>query len=229
MEKYTYLLINLLSVSIPFVFSFHRKLNFVSEWKSFWPACLITALLFILWDCIFTSLGVWGFNKRYIIDIQVFNLPVEEILFFICIPYACVFTYHALQKILSQNLSSLEKEFTWILITTFFMIGIYNYDKLYTFITFILCGSFILYLRLFMKSEWIGKIYLAYAFILPGFFISNGILTGTGIEEEVVWYNNRENLEIRIGTIPVEDIFYGLLLIMMNVVLFEKFRQRKLL
>jgi lycopene cyclase domain-containing protein len=52
--------------------------------------------------------------------------------------------------------------------------------------------------------------------------IVNGILTGTGIENEVVWYNPKEIIGIRILSIPVEDFFYGFLLILLNVLVFEK-------
>ena len=49
----------------------------------------------------------------------------------------------------------------------------------------------------------------------------NGILTGTGLEREVVWYDNAENLGLRILTIPVEDVFYGMLMVGLVVSVYE--------
>lgn len=60
--------------------------------------------------------------------------------------------------------------------------------------------------------------------MLIPFFIVNGILTGTGIQDEIVWYNNSENLGIRIGTIPIEDIGYAFSLLLLNLLLFERFK-----
>ena len=45
----------------------------------------------------------------------------------------------------------------------------------------------------------------------------NGILTGSFIENEVVWYNNLENLNIRLFTIPIEDTVYAFTLILLNL------------
>ncbi|MEY3102927.1 MAG: hypothetical protein RL558_1204 [Bacteroidota bacterium] len=42
----------------------------------------------------------------------------------------------------------------------------------------------------------------------------NGILTGAFLAEPIVWYNDAENLELRIGTIPVEDALYGMLMML---------------
>ena len=39
--------------------------------------------------------------------------------------------------------------------------------------------------------------------------------------------NNSENLGLRLLTIPVEDVFYGMLLVQMNVFVFEWIRSKK--
>ena len=59
------------------------------------------------------------------------------------------------------------------------------------------------------------------------FFIVNGILTGTGQESPIVWYNNQENLGIRMLTIPVEDTFYGFELVVLNLFFYERLKGRK--
>lgn len=63
--------------------------------------------------------------------------------------------------------------------------------------------------------------------MLIPFFIVNGVLTGTGIEGNIVWYNDEQNLGIRLLTIPVEDSAYAFSLILMNLVLFYKFKGEK--
>ena len=62
--------------------------------------------------------------------------------------------------------------------------------------------------------------------MLIPFFLVNGILTGSFIEEQVVWYNNSENLNLRVFTIPIEDTIYAFSLILTNLVLTEYFQKK---
>ncbi len=66
-----------------------------------------------------------------------------------------------------------------------------------------------------------GRFYFTFGFILIPFLLVNGILTGSFIDGEVVWYNDKENLGFRLATIPFEDVFYGMLLLLCNISIFE--------
>ena len=98
------------------------------------------------------------------------------------------------------------------------------YSNRNTSVTFGLTALFILLHLYVFKSKYLGRFILTYAIILIPFFIVNGILTGSWIEEEVVFYDDTMNLGIRMFTIPVEDSIYGLLLILMNITFYEKFK-----
>lgn len=209
--------------------SFYKKYPFYKSWKYFLKANLIVALLFIIHDIYFTSLGVWGFNQDYLINfLDIFNLPIEEVLFFICIPYACVFTYFVLKKYVSENLFHIifyQFILNFLILLTL-LSSIINYDYLYTFYTSIFLFLMLIFVKL--KKLDIRKIMLAYTAIIPFFFLSNGLLTGSFIESPIVFYDNNENLDIRMFTIPLEDIFYGFLLILSNCLLFDYFKYGKI-
>jgi len=223
MKSLTYLLIDLGCIIVPLIASFYPKHAFYKEWKYFFPANLIVAIIFLIWDYVFTDKGFWGFNPDYLTGIYLGNLPLEEVLFFIAIPYACTFTYFAFQYLLKKSpLDGVQKGMTILLAAGLLVLGAIHYDQWYTVITFMTLGIYLL-LCLYKKGD-LSWIYFAYIIILPFFFISNGILTGSGVEEPIVWYNDEENFGLRMGTIPVEDTFYGFLLIIWNVHLYEFFK-----
>jgi len=223
-----YLLINLASFSVPFLYSFEKRMHFISYWKEVFSAIAIVAVLFIAWDVIFTDLGVWGFNPDYLVGINLFNLPIEEWLFFICIPYASIFTHYALCYFFpNMELSkAVVKSITIILLLTLLFTVAFNTEKLYTLYNF---GLLILVLgySLIANPPELKSFYITFLAILIPFFIVNGILTGSFIEEPVVWYNNAENLGIRLWTIPIEDIGYAFSMIFLSIILIEKFKKRK--
>ena len=223
---YLYLLLNLGSLSVPFIFSFHPKLKFIKHWKHLGIGILISMLIFIPWDVFFTINGIWGFNSDYYLGAKLFSLPIEEWLFFICIPYACVFTHYALlYYIPNLELSiSTTKLVGYILFLVFFIISIYNYSKWYTFVNFSV-ATILTFIVVTKKPEILQSYLLTFLVMLIPFFIVNGILTGSFIESEVVWYNNSENLNIRLFTIPIEDSVYAFTLILLNLFVIKSLKK----
>lgn len=226
--NYLYLFLNIGSISIPFLFSFHPKLKFHTLWKPLVWGLIISMAVFIPWDIIFTVKGIWGFNNDYLIGKHLFNLPIEEWLFFICIPYACVFTHYALLYYF-PNLkvsSKRTKIIGYFLIFIFTMLIVYNYHKWYTLVNFTL-AVILVYIVLKWQPKLLSSFMLTFLVMLIPFFIVNGLLTGSYIKDEVVWYNNAENLNIRLFTIPVEDVVYAFSLILMNLFFIESWKQRR--
>jgi lycopene cyclase domain-containing protein len=227
MDNWLYVFINLGAISIPFIAGFDKRLRFDKQWKFLFPAMLLTMLLFIPWDMVKTYLEVWGFNPRYLLGIYIGNLPLEEWMFFIAIPYACLFTYHSLNYLVKKDyLGKYADRITLVLAIVLLVIGLLNTGRLYTSVTFISTGVFLMFHRFVVKSDYMGRFYLMYLVTLIPFFIVNGLLTGSFIPEEVVFYDDTQNLGIRLGTIPVEDMVYGLLMLLMNVTWFEYFRSK---
>lgn len=219
--KSLYILVDFFTVIVPVIFSFHPKIKFYKTWKYFFVAAIAVAIVFIIWDSIFTGLGVWNFNPRYVSGIYFFKLPIEEILFFICIPFSCVFTYYCLDKFYSLAWRpKAETIFCVIFSVTLLILGLIYIDRLYTSVTFLSTAFVCLLLKFVFKIDWFGKAVSVYAILIIPFLIVNGILTGTGLEEPVVRYNEAENLNIRILTIPVEDVFYGFEMILLNLFIY---------
>jgi lycopene cyclase domain-containing protein len=219
-----YLLLNIGSVSVPFLYSFHPRLKLHKRFLWIFISILLTMLIFIPWDVIFTMNGIWGFNDTYFLGVKLFSLPIEEWLFFICIPFACVFTHYALLLYFPNlKLNKITtKKISTVLILLLFTLAAINYDKWYTVINF---GLAIPLTVLVYKYNilLLQHFFLTFLVMLFPFFIVNGILTGSFIEDQVVWYNNAENLGVRMGTIPVEDSVYAYTMILCNLFLAEFF------
>lgn len=226
--NYLYLLLNISSVFVPFVVSFHPRLKFYKKWPFLLISMVLTNIVFISWDIWFTKIGVWGFNSDYLVGYSIFNLPIEEWLFFICIPYACVFMHYAILELKPKfSLSSkLSSSISNVLLIGFMLLTIFNYDKLYTLFNYSLAIVLLLIVkRLHLKL--LSTFYITFLFMLLPFFIVNGVLTGAGIQNQIVWYNNVENLGIRMYTIPFEDATYAFTLILSNIFIIERLQRLK--
>lgn len=183
---------------------------------------MLTMGVFIPWDVIFTINGVWGFNSDYFLGVEILNLPFEEWLFFICIPFACVFTHYAV-LLYFPNLKLKKvttKAISISLVLILFVLALVNYDKWYTLVNFSLAIP-LTWLVYKYNPQLLQHFLLTFLVMLIPFFIVNGVLTGSWIDNQVVWYNDAENLGIRIGTIPLEDSIYAYSMILMNLFFFE--------
>lgn len=225
-EKYTYLLLDLLTIVGPLLLSFDKKVAFYKSYKLLSYSVGITSVLYILWDIWFTKIGIWKFNGEFLLGRYLSNLPLEEYLFFLVVPYACLFIYRCLQAYLPTLTN--KKWGNWANSSMMlFSAGIFisNTDKLYTAVTF---GLITVTLGVVLVSnrhtfqKYSAHLFMAWIVAIIPMFYVNGQLTGL----PVLIYNNTENLDLRIGTIPVEDFFYNYLYMLWMIVVFEFFNSK---
>lgn len=221
-QHYTYLLLDLGSLFFPLVLSFDKKVAFYKHWKNLFPSILITSVFFIVWDVFFTKHNVWSFNPDYITGIYLFNLPIEEVLFFVCVPYACVFIFEVLKAYFKTSLVKNTTLFSLVVIGLSLLSSIIHFDKIYTIVNSFICLLLIIYVTFIKKYKELNWFYFAYVVSLIPFLLCNGILTSLPI----VSYNPNEFSNIRIYTIPFEDVFYCLSLLLSNVLLMYYFSLR---
>jgi lycopene cyclase domain-containing protein len=215
----------LASLAYPLAQSFEKKIALWKKWKYMFPAMLITAGFFLIWDEFFTRIGVWSFSEKYTIGFNIGSLPFEEWLFFLIVPYCCFFVYFVANYFIKKDILRLyHPVISALFIVILIASASFNFNRWYTAFTCSSSAILIFYLAFYKRVNYLGRFYIGYAISLIPFLIVNGVLTS----KPVVIYNDSENSGYRIfiegfSNIPVEDLAYCLLLLLMNVSLYESF------
>lgn len=220
MSLYAWVIIG--TIAGPFALSFDKKVAFYKTWKALFPALLLVGTTFLMWDEFFTVNDVWGFTSAYNSGIYIAHLPLEECLFFLVVPYSCVFIHACLKAYFPTfNPVVVGRYFAFTLALSGFYFGAMNSERWYTATACFGAAILITGTYFVAKVEWFNRFALTFLIALIPFLIVNGILTGSITPEPVVWYNEDHIIGWRISTIPFEDIYYNLCMLLPIVWLYE--------
>ncbi len=221
---YEYLLFNLFILAGPVVFSFDEKVRFVSYWRQALISIILVAIPFILWDSLVVHKH-WWFNPQHTLSFRVLGLPLGEILFFISVPFACLFVWQILVTFHEKEMIRFKGiiyaiAFLLAVAAVYFLI----HHKIYTGLvcgvlvfTVIIDTFFRQYILFQRRSGW-------FLLLVTGFiFVFNGYLTA----RPLVLYGERFMSGLRIWTIPIEDFGYGYSLVLLSVILYEYIKERQ--
>jgi len=212
----------------PFALSFDKKVHFYTYFASLIKSIFPISFLFILWDILFTKNQIWGFTMEYISSIKLINLPIEEVLFFILVPFACVFIYEVVKHYFPNlKVSTFIKPFNFTFIGLGIILIINGIGNWYTCSAVSSSILLVLIFGVFLKKEWYGWFVVGFLVALIPFLIVNGILTGAVTPKPIVWYSENHIVGWRIITIPVEDIYYNMTLLLPITAIFEFLKKNK--
>lgn len=224
--KYEYLIFNIIVISGPLFFGSQKRFYFFNYLKEAFFAIVISSIPFIIWDISVTNRH-WFFADEFTIGLRIFQLPIEELMFFFTVPFACLFTWQMVKKHSSPIvIDNLFNNLIFLSISIFFLfvsVLALLLGKEYT----ALAGMFFI-VSILIDRIWGASIlnhskFLFY-FILVSFFtlIFNGYLTW----RPIVTYDAIYQLDFRIFTIPIEDFFFGYALLIITTTIFEKMIKR---
>lgn len=214
----TYLIINILIIFFPLVLSFDKKITYYKKIPKLIFSILIVSTAYIIWDSIATQRGDWAFSSEHIIGIYFFGLPIEEILFFITVPYSCVFIYETVKFYVKEKELRLNKNIFWSATLLLLIIAIvFNYQH-YTFTVTIFTAIFFI-LTIFIKPQLLNsyRYWLTILISFVPFLIVNYFLTSI----PVVTYNDAAFFGKRFITIPLEDFLYSFSMISLWIFFYE--------
>ncbi len=202
----TYLLINFFIILFPLLLSFDKKTAYYKNLLGVFISTAIVGIVFLIWDSVAVTRGDWSFNREFLTGIYLFNLPLEEVLFFITVPYSCIFIYEVLRNYVGEKKLKVGNTFIFFTALIFIISAIIFRDQYYTFTVLLFTSLFLLTGLFRFNSLLRSKIYwftilLSY---IP-FLAVNYLLTSL----PVVKYNINAIWGLRFTTIPVEDFFYS--------------------
>lgn len=101
--KAEYFFVLIICLIVPFIKSFSKELNFYKYPSKLFLSIIIPFMFFMGWDIYAVSRGHWSFNEKYVSGFTILNLPIEEILFFIVIPFCALFTWEVVKYFMRKN------------------------------------------------------------------------------------------------------------------------------
>ena len=202
----TYLLLNAFIIAVPLALTGDKRTAYYRQLPALGFSIGVVSSSYLIWDVIVTARGEWSFNGKYLTGLHVLNIPLEEMLFFITVPFSCLFIYEVVLYATKETSFKLPDFVLLTVIISLIACAIALRDQGYTSKALLSCGFFLVVAFLLDRPQLKSKQYwLWLALCYVPFLIINSILTAMPVVE----YNPAAIFGLRIFTIPVEDFFYN--------------------
>jgi lycopene cyclase domain-containing protein len=216
-----YFWLDLLIIAFPVALSFDRKVRFVRRWPAALGAAGLVAVPYLAWDSLMSFQGAWGFSDRYAGTFRLFGLPPGEFVFFLAVPFACLFVHEVVRAYVPEKAARTTR-LPWAAVAVicaaaaFLVRGrLYTSTVLAAVALFFAVAAALAPGSLSRRTFWLS-ILVSY---VP-FLVANGLLTAL----PVVTYGEGHFLGFRVVTIPVEDFLYSFSLLGFNLLAYRLFR-----
>jgi len=215
--------LDLIVAAIPLSLSFDRRVRYVTRWPAVLVTSIIVAIPYVAWDSFMTMRGAWGFSAPFVGSLRLLRLPVGELLFFIVVPFSCIFILEVVSAYLPQK-AARPVRLPWIAAGALVALAAFlARGRLYTQTVLAASGAFLVLCAVFSPITLASRAFwLALAACYLPFLAANGVLTSL----PVVTYAGWAILGPRVVSIPLEDFFYNFSYLGFTFLVYGVFRAR---
>lgn len=217
-----YLLFDLVVLSGPAYAASLPATSFRGRWRAALVAALIVAVPFLVWDVAVTGRH-WFFDARHTAW-HVLGLPIGEWLFFLVVPLACSYTWEMVTGGVDptpvRSIRAIAVVAGALVVAAAVVL---SGGREYTAFA---CAALAAAVALDLLGGGVVLRHRRAAVFVVLVLAFTGIFNGYLTARPLVLYDARYQLAFRIGTIPIEDFVYGLALVVANVTLYERWRDR---
>ena len=100
LERFSYVGVLLFVVFGSIWLEVFLRTRVLARWRRLLLSMVLPLIVFILWDAYAIASGHWTFDVNRILGLQVVaGVPIDEVLFFIVIPFASILTLEAVRSV----------------------------------------------------------------------------------------------------------------------------------
>ncbi|HMA83763.1 MAG TPA: lycopene cyclase domain-containing protein [Candidatus Thermoplasmatota archaeon] len=228
-----YLTLDILILLFPLLFSFKWVFPYYKNYKPLAASILIVGGAYIFWDILVTFRGDWWFNHEYLVDLgfTIGGIPLEEALFFVVVPYSCIFIYENLQYFFPDKEIKFNKWIYYAIAILLAIVAIIFYHQEYTILALLSVTTFLLIAATWFPDLLQSRNYWAYIGLsFVAFIIFNYLLTSIPIvlyNPTAIWGGTVDQIWYgRFITIPFEDFFYNFSMLSFYLLVYRYFKKR---
>lgn len=221
---YTFLLINLFLILIPFLLASDKKVMLVEHLKSMIFSSLIVTVFFSEIAVSLIKLNAWSFNLAYLTGVTYRQLPLEMYLFIFAFSFAGLGIYNYLNyKFPKNDLQKYSLAISHLLMGVCIAMLFFAYAKWYTAITFASLMLLLIGVEYINTYRFMYKFYRAFVVLLIPFYCCYWLICNLPI----IQFEPKENVNFDLAKIPFESYFFTLAMFLLGVYLLEVFKNRK--
>ena len=100
LERFSYVGVLLFVVFGSIWLEVFLRTRVLARWRRLLLSMVLPLIVFIFWDAYAIASGHWTFDVNRILGVQVVaGVPIDEVLFFIVIPFASILTLEAVRSV----------------------------------------------------------------------------------------------------------------------------------